>query len=119
VLHEGLIGVIGEEGLQEIDYSDVEETPIMAQPKATAGWLGITDKYWAATLDAASGRLIAFDTRVSALDQILAGESYQSPTSSLMRQAIEVPPGSSVGIENHAGVCRRQGSRRSSMVTKS
>jgi YidC/Oxa1 family membrane protein insertase len=29
VLHEGLIGVIGEEGLQEIDYSDVEDTPIM------------------------------------------------------------------------------------------
>jgi hypothetical protein len=39
VLHEGLIGVIGEEGLQEIDYSDVEETPIMAQPKPLpAGW---------------------------------------------------------------------------------
>jgi YidC/Oxa1 family membrane protein insertase len=61
VLHEGLIGVIGEEGLQEIDYSDVEETPIMAQPKATAGWMGITDKYWAAALVPPQGA--GFDTR--------------------------------------------------------
>lgn len=61
VLHEGLIGVIGEEGLQEIDYSDVEETPILAQPKATAGWMGITDKYWAAALVPPQGA--GFDTR--------------------------------------------------------
>ncbi|MCY0093237.1 membrane protein insertase YidC [Hoeflea ulvae] len=50
VLHEGLIGVIGEDGLQEIDYSDVEDTPIIAHAKATAGWMGITDKYWAAAI---------------------------------------------------------------------
>ncbi|WP_299865398.1 membrane protein insertase YidC [uncultured Hoeflea sp.] len=61
VLHEGLIGVIGEEGLQEIDYSDVEDTPIIAQPKATAGWMGITDKYWAAALVPPQGA--GFDTR--------------------------------------------------------
>lgn len=50
VLHEGLIGVIGEDGLQEVDYSDVEDTPIIAHAKATAGWMGITDKYWAAAV---------------------------------------------------------------------
>jgi YidC/Oxa1 family membrane protein insertase len=61
VLHEGLIGVIGEEGLQEVDYSDVEDTPIIAQPKATAGWMGITDKYWAAALVPPQGA--GFDTR--------------------------------------------------------
>ncbi|WP_422372394.1 membrane protein insertase YidC [Hoeflea sp.] len=61
VLHEGLIGVIGDEGLQEIDYSDVEETPIIPQPKATAGWMGITDKYWAAALVPPQGA--GFDTR--------------------------------------------------------
>jgi YidC/Oxa1 family membrane protein insertase len=45
VLHEGLIGVIGEEGLQEVDYSDVEDSPAITPAKATAGWMGITDKY--------------------------------------------------------------------------
>ena len=61
VLHEGLIGVVGEDGLQEIDYSDVEETPIITEPKATAGWMGITDKYWAAALIPPQGA--AFETR--------------------------------------------------------
>ncbi len=55
VLHEGLIGVIGETGLQEIDYADVEETPVIAPGAATEGWLGITDKYWAAALIPQSG----------------------------------------------------------------
>ena len=61
VLHEGLIGVIGEEGLQEIDYSDVEETPIIEKPEASSGWMGITDKYWAAALVPPSGS--TFKTR--------------------------------------------------------
>ncbi|HEV7253440.1 MAG TPA: membrane protein insertase YidC [Mesorhizobium sp.] len=55
VLHEGLIGVSGEEGLQEIDYGTIEEDRQIAPAKSTDGWLGITDKYWAAAL-APSGR---------------------------------------------------------------
>ncbi len=50
VLHEGLIGVTGTEGLQEIDYSDVEEDGQIMPSKSTDGWLGITDKYWAVAL---------------------------------------------------------------------
>ncbi len=50
VLHEGLIGVTGEEGLQEIDYSTIEEDRQIVPGKSTDGWLGITDKYWAVTL---------------------------------------------------------------------
>lgn len=50
VLHEGLIGVIGDLGLQEITYSKIEDKKNMPLAKATGGWLGITDKYWAATL---------------------------------------------------------------------
>jgi len=61
VLHEGLIGVVGEEGLQEVDYSDVEDTPVIAHAKATAGWMGITDKYWAAALVPPQGA--GFETR--------------------------------------------------------
>jgi YidC/Oxa1 family membrane protein insertase len=50
VLHEGLIGVTGEEGLQEIKYSTIEEDKQILPGKSNDGWLGITDKYWAAAL---------------------------------------------------------------------
>jgi YidC/Oxa1 family membrane protein insertase len=49
ILHEGLIGYLGADGLQEYTYKNIEEA--VAKPwKATSGWLGITDKYWATTL---------------------------------------------------------------------
>ncbi len=50
ILHEGLIGVFGEEGLKEVDYDDVEESGEVRPAKAASGWLGITDKYWATAL---------------------------------------------------------------------
>lgn len=51
ILHEGPIGVLGDEGLQEIDYSDLlESQPAAKTFSATGGWIGITDKYWAAVL---------------------------------------------------------------------
>lgn len=49
ILHEGMIGVLGEEGLQEISYKTADEKRNIAF-KVTNAWLGITDKYWAATL---------------------------------------------------------------------
>ena len=49
ILHEGLIGVLGEQGLQEITYSTVSEKRAIPY-SATGGWLGITDKYWATAL---------------------------------------------------------------------
>jgi YidC/Oxa1 family membrane protein insertase len=56
VLHEGLIGVTGTEGLQEIDYSDVEDKLSITPSKSTNGWLGITDKYWAVALVPQAGQ---------------------------------------------------------------
>jgi len=50
VLHEGLIGVMGQDGLQEISYSKVEDDKDLSFNNVEGGWLGITDKYWAATL---------------------------------------------------------------------
>jgi YidC/Oxa1 family membrane protein insertase len=49
ILHEGLIGVLGNDGLQEITYKKIEEKKVM-DFDVTNGWLGITDKYWAAAL---------------------------------------------------------------------
>ena len=50
IMHEGLIGVPGDAGLQEITYADVLEDGGQNFDSKTGGWLGITDKYWAATL---------------------------------------------------------------------
>ncbi|MFZ1192858.1 MAG: membrane protein insertase YidC [Pseudolabrys sp.] len=49
ILHEGLIGVLGDSGLQEFTYKNIEEKKLV-NFDVTNGWLGITDKYWAATL---------------------------------------------------------------------
>ncbi len=50
ILHEGLIGVLGEQGLQEIAYKTADDKKEIVFNKTTNGWLGITDKYWATTL---------------------------------------------------------------------
>jgi YidC/Oxa1 family membrane protein insertase len=49
LLHEGLIGYLGNDGLQEITYKKIEEKKVM-NFNVTDAWFGITDKYWAATL---------------------------------------------------------------------
>ena len=50
ILHEGLIGVLGDKGLQqEATYKDIESKKTESFD-VTNAWLGFTDKYWAATL---------------------------------------------------------------------
>ena len=49
ILHEGFIGVMGDQGLQELSYKAVEDKKLISF-NVTNAWLGITDKYWAATL---------------------------------------------------------------------
>jgi len=51
VLHEGLIGVPGDAGLEEITYKHAaEDGGGKTFNDKTGGWIGITDKYWAAAL---------------------------------------------------------------------
>ncbi len=47
ILHEGLLGVFDDQ-LVEQDYDDIEEKKYSVN--ADKGWLGITDKYWIASL---------------------------------------------------------------------
>jgi YidC/Oxa1 family membrane protein insertase len=49
ILHEGLVGVLGDGKLHEIGYSSIQGSAPQTV-KSTGGWLGITDKYWATTL---------------------------------------------------------------------
>src|SRR6516165_5063744 len=52
ILHEGLIGVFGDKGLQEETYADIEKKKEVFF-SATDVWLGITDKYRAGADDRA------------------------------------------------------------------
>ena len=49
ILHEGLIGYLGDQGLQEYGYKKIDDAKTVSF-KVTNGWLGITDKYWASAL---------------------------------------------------------------------
>ncbi len=49
ILHEGPIGVLGENNLVEKTYKDMQDER-QADYEATGGWLGFTDKYWAAAI---------------------------------------------------------------------
>src|SRR3954452_17630131 len=49
ILHEGLIGYLGDKGLQEYGYKKIDDDKVV-NFKVTNGWLGITDKYWASAL---------------------------------------------------------------------
>jgi YidC/Oxa1 family membrane protein insertase len=58
ILHEGLIGYLGDQGLQEYTYKKIDEAAALPNRNGakgvafdiTNGWLGITDKYWASAL---------------------------------------------------------------------
>src|SRR5262249_33787604 len=43
ILHEGLVGVLGDKGLQEVNYKSIDESKRMTF-NVTDAWLGITDK---------------------------------------------------------------------------
>ncbi len=49
ILHEGLIGYLGDEHLQEYGYKKIDDAKSVAF-NVTDGWLGMTDKYWASAL---------------------------------------------------------------------
>ena len=92
VLHEGLIGVTGEEGLQEIKYSTIEEDKQVKPGKSKDGWLGITDKYWAVALVPSTER--EFQPSFSYLSD--QRPRYQSD---YLSDAITIAPGQSSTVE--------------------
>ena len=53
ILHEGLIGVVGDE-LKELSYEDIIEKK--EAYKNNSGWFGITDKYWLSAIIPQKGK---------------------------------------------------------------
>lgn len=93
VLHEGFIGVLGEHGLQELKYGKIEDEKSVEPGKATGGWLGITDKYWAAAI--VPPQATPYDTRFTHFTDGRA--RYQSDYKS---DAVTVAPGQTSEVKN-------------------
>jgi len=60
LVHEGMIGVLGSDGLKEqkVTYKDIKEKHKDEQPKTVGGWAGFVDKYWATVLIPESSKTI-------------------------------------------------------------
>jgi len=95
VLHEGLIGILGEAGLQEVDYDDLLDDRLMSF-SATGGWLGITDKYWAATL--IPDQNVPYTARMTARPR---GEDDANYQTDYLLGAREIAPGQSTTAAAH------------------
>ncbi|MCB1507609.1 MAG: membrane protein insertase YidC, partial [Hyphomicrobiaceae bacterium] len=91
VLHEGLIGVFGEEGLVELKYKDVRDDGRTSYSDQTGGWLGITDKYWASALVPQD---ITYRGEFRQ-DTIATGESF---VAAYLGNAMAVEPGAAITV---------------------
>jgi len=80
ILHEGPIGVLGDKGLQEFSYKNMDEKK-SSEFKVTNAWLGITDKYWAATLlpDPAASLTARFSSNLSGTTRVYQTDYLLDP----------------------------------------
>ncbi len=96
VLHEGLLGIVGESRIQEYTYDAIEkETKSTRLMKGVGGWIGITDKYWATAV--APDQNVAMDARFSASGPTTT-RNYQAD---LLEAPREIAPGQSVDVVHH------------------
>jgi YidC/Oxa1 family membrane protein insertase len=104
VLHEGLIGVPGEAGLQEITYDSVIDDGPQSFNVSAGGWLGITDKYWASALvpDQSAAYKATFEGHST------AGAGRGLYTVDYTRAQTVLAPGTSEKVEGHVYVGAKQ-----------
>jgi len=94
-LHEGFVGVIGEEGLQELNYDKIEKEPNAAKTfKGAGGWVGFTDKYWGAVVAPDQAR--NFEARYASTGALV--KTYEATT---ITDAVNIEPGKTVGTVLH------------------
>ena len=94
VLHEGLLGIIGDSRIIELTYDGVEkETKATKLVEGTSGWLGFTDKYWATAIVPAQDE--PFKARFSANGPQGANRIYQTD---LLEDVHTIAPGASADV---------------------
>jgi len=83
ILHEGLLGVLGEQGLKELTYATLDKEPQLSAiergqifKEAVGGFVGITDKYWASAI--VPDQATPFDARFTVTVPPTGQRSYQT-----------------------------------------
>ncbi|MGZ5914749.1 MAG: membrane protein insertase YidC [Hyphomicrobium sp.] len=96
IMHEGLIGVIGEQGEQKSKYTAAVDDGTRTFEPATAGWLGFTDKYWASAL--VPDQKAVYHAQFKGWPE-KPGElaAYQTD---YLRDAVTIPPGQTATVED-------------------
>ena len=96
VFFEGMLGVF-DESLNEVDYSDVMDAPApLKVDSANGGWIGFTDKYWAAALIPDQQKPLT----ATFLHQKQGNRDvYQ--TDYLGKEALTIQPGASASYQDH------------------
>ena len=100
VLHEGLIGVLGEQGLQEYTYDALDKEPLLnattrgrVWKDVTGGFVGITDKYWATALIPDQTR--KYEGRFHSVSG--ATRAYEAV---FVSEAVEIAPGATGAVKS-------------------
>ncbi len=97
VLHEGLIGVLGQTGLKELTYVNALKAfdPVKNGAKDTysdkGGWLGFTDQYWAA---------VFIPDQSKSYEASMFGNEQKHFYANLRQNSITVQPGQTEGVSN-------------------
>jgi YidC/Oxa1 family membrane protein insertase len=93
ILHEGLIGVMGDQGEQKETYKSIGEKKEPVRWNETNVWLGFTDKYWAAAL--------LPDTDAKVLASFSSGEANGQKTyqTDYMLDSRTVAPGATTTVD--------------------
>ena len=96
VLHEGLVGEIGDNREADITYANMDKEAGGSRTlEGTGGWLGITDKYWAGVI--APDQSSAFKGRFSSFADN-GNHNYQTDALLPVRA---VAPGTSTDVTTH------------------
>jgi YidC/Oxa1 family membrane protein insertase len=94
IVHEGLIGVV-DDALKEIDYGDVQGAQEPMTFDTVGGWLGMTDKYWAAAVIPDQGTPVTATFRHN-----VEGGQDVFQTDYITKEPVSVGPGSTVAAES-------------------
>jgi YidC/Oxa1 family membrane protein insertase len=91
ILHEGMVGVLGEQSLKEYTYSELQKDGGGgAFQKISGGWLGFTDKYWAAVLIPNQTSVYAANMHQVGKKSDTTKESYQAD---VVQDGVMIPAG--------------------------
>jgi YidC/Oxa1 family membrane protein insertase len=95
ILHEGFVGIAGDSGIEQIKYDKIEKEDHASKSfSGTRGWLGLTDKYWAAAVIPDQSKAVEANFSGSGGSPMIYQAGY------VETEAVGIAPGGSGGFES-------------------